>query len=93
MKLRPWSCNWNGLKRLRVSAVPERLKTPPFTMLARERETGRTTEEWLVRGWTTGMHEYVDSVGATLREVVDLDLEEGFVELLRSARATSDKEK
>ena len=37
-----------------------------------------------------GMHEYVSSVGATLREVVDLDLEEGFVELLRSNR---DKEK
>ena len=83
----------NGLKRLRVSAVPDRLKTPPFTMLARDRATGRTTEEWLVRGWTTDMHEYVDSVGATLREVVDLDLEEGFVELLRSARATDDKEK
>jgi hypothetical protein len=25
-------------------------------------------------------------VGATLRDVIDLDLEEGFVELLRSAR-------
>jgi ABC-2 type transport system ATP-binding protein len=76
----------NGLKRLRVTAAPDRLRTPPFTLLARDRENG-ATEEWLVRGWTPGMHEYVTSVGATVREVVDLDLEEGFVELLRSSRA------
>ena len=76
----------NGLKRLRVTAAPDRLRTPPFTLLSRDRENG-ATEEWLVRGWTPGMHEYVTSVGATVREVVDLDLEEGFVELLRSARA------
>ena len=75
----------SGLKRLRVTAVPDRLRTPPFTLLSRERDNG-TTEEWLVRGWRPGMHEYVTSVGATVREVVDLDLEEGFVELLRSAR-------
>lgn len=80
----------NGLKRLRVTAAPDRLRTPPFTLLARERDGG-ATEEWLVRGWTTGMHEYVTSVGATVREVVDLDLEEGFVELLRSSRERGDR--
>jgi hypothetical protein len=32
------------------------------------------------------MTEYFEGVGATLREVVDLDLEEGFVELLRTFR-------
>ncbi len=32
------------------------------------------------------MTQYFDGVGATIREVVDLDLEEGFVELLRSTR-------
>lgn len=77
----------NGLKRLRVTAAPDRLKTPPFTLLSRDRDNG-ATEEWLVRGWAPGMHEYVASVGATVREIVDLDLEEGFVELLRSSRET-----
>jgi ABC-2 type transport system ATP-binding protein len=79
----------NGLKRLRVTAAPDRLRTPPFTLLARDRDNG-ATEEWLVRGWTPGMHEYVTSVGATVREVVDLDLEEGFVELLRTFREPRD---
>jgi hypothetical protein len=32
------------------------------------------------------MRHYFDSAGIDLRDVVDLDLEEGFVELLRSSR-------
>jgi hypothetical protein len=32
------------------------------------------------------MTQYFDGVGATVREVIDLDLEEGFVELLRTFR-------
>lgn len=75
----------NGLKRLRVFAAPGELTSPPFTLLARERNPGNV-EQWLVRGWGPGMHEYLTSVGASVREVVDLDLEEGFVEMLRSAR-------
>jgi hypothetical protein len=43
-------------------------------------------EHWLVRGWVPGMQDYVTSVGASVREVIDLDLEEGFVEMLRSSR-------
>jgi ABC-2 type transport system ATP-binding protein len=75
----------SGLKRLRVTSAPEDLATAPFTLLSRERSNG-AVEQWLVRGWTPGMHEYVTSIGATVREVVDLDLEEGFVEMLRSSR-------
>lgn len=76
----------NGLKRLRVTAAPaELLATAPFTLLSRERNQG-SVEQWLVRGWAPGMQEYLTSVGATVREVVDLDLEEGFVEMLRSSR-------
>ena len=74
----------NGIKRLRVAAAPDNLGTAPFTLLSRERNG--SVEQWLVRGWAPGMHEYLASVGASVREVVDLDLEEGFVELLRSAR-------
>ena len=57
-----------------------------FTILARERLNGAGTETWIVRGWQDPMRHYFDSVGIELRDVVDLDLEEGFVELLRSSR-------
>jgi hypothetical protein len=30
---------------------------------------------------------YFETIGATLQDVIDLDLEDGFVELLRSFRA------
>jgi hypothetical protein len=40
----------------------------------------------LVRGWMPGMQDYLVGTGATVREVIDLDLEEGFVEMLRAAR-------
>jgi ABC-2 type transport system ATP-binding protein len=75
----------NGLKRLRVVAAPDDVASAPFTVLSRERNHGNV-EQWLVRGWAPGMQDYLTSVGASLREVVDLDLEEGFVEMLRSSR-------
>jgi ABC-2 type transport system ATP-binding protein len=75
----------SGIKRLRVVSAPDTLSNAPFTLLARDRNHG-SVEQWLVRGWTPGMGEYLTSIGATVREVVDLDLEEGFVEMLRSAR-------
>ncbi|HEY9228699.1 MAG TPA: ABC transporter ATP-binding protein [Gemmatimonadaceae bacterium] len=75
----------DGIKRLSVANAPERLATTPFTVLARRPYNG-SGEQWLVRGWSNEMSEYFTPNGATLREVVDLDLEEGFVELLRSFR-------
>ena len=75
----------NGVKRLRVSAAPEQLVNPPFTLLSRDR-TENGAEQWIVRGWTDSMNGYLGGAGATLREVVDLDLEEGFVEILRASR-------
>lgn len=75
----------SGLKRLRLVAPPSEMTSPPFTVLSRERNNG-TVEQWLVRGWEPRMQEYLTSVGASVREVVDLDLEEGFVEMLRSSR-------
>jgi len=78
----------SGLKRLRVSGAPDVLSGAPFKLMSRERGNG-AVEHWLVSGWTPAMQEYFGSVGASLREVVDLDLEEGFVEMLRSARRTS----
>ncbi len=77
-----------GLKRLRVADAPAVVEDAPFAVLAREPSAFDTeVESWLVRGWQPPMREYVESTGARLREVVDLDLEEGFVELLRTFRA------
>jgi ABC-2 type transport system ATP-binding protein len=77
----------NGIKRLRVTEAPIELDGLPFTVLSRQHENGAGSgETWIVRGWEQPMRFYFDSVGATLRDVIDLDLEESFVELLRSSR-------
>lgn len=81
----------NGIKRLRVHGAPALLGEAPFVLVAREAGQG-AHETWLVRGWQPPMRQYFDGVGATLREVVDLDLEEGFVELLSAARRSADKQ-
>ncbi len=75
----------DGIKRLSVFNVPETLAAAPFTLLDRKRNNG-SGEQWLVRGWSPDMREYFGGYGVALREVVDLDLEDGFVELLRSFR-------
>ena len=80
----------NGIKRLRVTDAPVALNVVPFTVLSRQRENGAGSgETWIVRGWEPPMRHYFDSVGATLRDVIDLDLEESFVELLRSSRPST----
>ena len=55
-----------------------------LAVLARERNG--STESWVVSGWQSDMTEFFARGTTTLREVNDLDLEEGFVELLRSSR-------
>ena len=78
----------NGIKRLRV--INPELRTPdePFEILGTTSVNGGAPGEmWLVRGWTPEMTAYFDSNGAQLREVVDLDLEDGFVELLQAFRS------
>ncbi len=79
----------NGIKRIRVREAPELADEAPFTLLSRDRTNGPASiETWIVRGWEEPMRDYFDRVGATLRDVIDLDLEESFVELLRSSRPT-----
>lgn len=83
----------NGIKRLRISGAPEALIETPFTLLDRQRDNGfGSIETWIVRGWDPHMRFYIEGVGATVRDVVDLDLEESFVELLRSSRPETEKE-
>ncbi len=77
----------NGMKRLRVVDGPAAVNDAPFVLLAREAGDGVSAgETWVVRDWQPSMSQYFEQVGASLREVVDLDLEEGFVELLRTFR-------
>lgn len=77
----------NGIKRIKVADAPPTPQDTPFTILSREQANGvASVETWVVRGWQDPMRTYFDRQGITLRDVMDLDLEEGFVELLRSSR-------
>jgi len=80
----------NGIKRLRVAGAPECAPDAPFTLVSRPSDNGiGSTETWIVRGWESSMRYYFEGAGATLRDVIDLDLEESFVELLRSSRPST----
>lgn len=81
----------NGIKRLIVASAPADPGSPPFALLGRDRN-GATSETWLVRGWEPEMQGWFDVHGGALQEVMDLDLEEGFVELLRTFRAPREQE-
>ena len=73
-----------GIKRLRVARAPSLIGDTPFVLLLREQTP--YDEIWVVRGWQPPMTQWFEGAGAELKEIVDLDLEEGFVELLRSSR-------
>jgi ABC-2 type transport system ATP-binding protein len=74
-----------GIKRLRVMGTVALLDGAPFVVLARD-TVGVREEHWVVRGWQPQMAAWVTQAGGELRDVMDLDLEESFVELLRTAR-------
>lgn len=77
----------NGNKRIRLSrSAKVQPSGAPFTLMAREQETS-DVETWTVRGWRPEMTGWFDQHGVTMRDVADLDLEDGFVELLRAFRA------
>jgi len=80
----------NGIKRLRVGAgvSDAAAQAAPFLAVSR-RALENGAEEWLVRNWEPSMHSWFVSVGVPLQEVIDLDLEQAFVSLLRAARANS----
>ncbi len=78
----------SGIKRLRVSHAPAVRDAAPFALLSRAALTTQH-EEWVVRGWQPEMREWFQRVGADVREIQDLDLEESFVELLRGARTVT----
>ncbi len=71
----------SGIKRLRVTNVPKSVPTTPFIILNRESMNGGS-ETWTVRGWKADQSAYFDSIGGALVDVMDVDLEDGFVEIL-----------
>jgi ABC-2 type transport system ATP-binding protein len=75
----------NGIKRLHVSGGEALLSDLPFTVLSRA-PAAVGVEQWLVRGWEPDMRGRIEAAGATVADVIDLDLEDGFVEMLRSFR-------
>jgi ABC-2 type transport system ATP-binding protein len=75
----------SGIKRLRIADAPTHTIAAPFGVLARRVGPGRE-EEWVVRDWRQDMTSWFSTGDAALREVIDLDLEESFVETLRAAR-------
>lgn len=83
----------NGIKRLRIQNAPPMMPDAPFVLLSRKPSDGIVKgETWIVRGWQDPMRQYFDGIGAKVRDVIDLDLEEGFVELLRSSRPTNHRD-
>ena len=75
----------HGTKRLVVTGAPAEIGDAPFQLLTRESSNG-SGEQWVVGNWEPTMTGYVESLGASIRDVIDLDLEDGFVELLRGFR-------
>ena len=76
-----------GIKRLRVKEPPSDRMDTPFTILSRRQgDVVSGVETWIVRGWQDPMKQYFQGAGGRLVDVVDLDLEEAFVELLDSSR-------
>ena len=74
-----------GVRRVRVGQGAALPPDAPFTLLGRE-PTPFGWEEWVVRDWAEGAEEWLASRNVPVREVVALDLEEVFVELLRWGR-------
>lgn len=84
----PMAAFKNGIKKVRVMGPPADPEAElPFDLLGRQPAEGITAgETWIVRGWKDDMGSTLTEAGIRIREVIHLDLEEGFVELLRAAR-------
>lgn len=76
------------MRRIRVAGLPQEFDgPPPFQVVSRRHGDGMAAgETWVVRGWEEDMKGFFSRAGGTIKEVTHLDLEDGFVELLSSAR-------
>ena len=84
----PMAAFKNEIKRVRVVNLPVDMPSRmPFVLMGRHPSDGMAAgENWIVKGWEDSMTGFFTESGASVREIVHLDLEEGFVELLRAAR-------
>jgi len=87
----PMSTFRAGIKRLCVGGKMPLSEGAPFVVLARD-QVGAREEHWVVRGWQPDMSSWFSGNGTELRDVMDLDLEESFVELLRTSRGAKENE-
>jgi len=75
-----------GVKRLQVCGLPAGATPPaPATLLSRE-VSAPGMETWTVRAWEPPMAGSIAALGATVLSETDLDLEDGFIALLRAFR-------
>jgi ABC-2 type transport system ATP-binding protein len=74
----------NGIKRIRLDHAPSLIGDTPFLLVSRQQTA--LDQVWVVRGWQPTMVQWFQGAGAEVKEIVDLDLEEGFIEMLRGAR-------
>lgn len=74
----------HGSKRITIRCAPTPGGDCPFVVLARRAADGRET--WTVRGWAPEMTAWFGARGGEIERIEDLDLEDGFVELLRAFR-------
>ena len=76
----------SGVKRIRLTAPPAQDTDAPFVVLSRSVDELALGETWIVRDWQDPMRGWFEGAGARVSDVADLDLEDVFVELLRSSR-------
>lgn len=76
----------SGVKRISIAEPPSRDADAPFVVLSRTVDELALGETWVVRDWQEPMRGWFEGAGASVKDVVDLDLEDVFVELLRSSR-------
>ena len=77
-----------GVKRLQLSGLPAGVAPPaPATLLSRD-VTAPGMETWTVREWEAPMAGLIAALGATVVLETDLDLEDGFIALLRAFRVS-----
>ncbi len=85
----PMNAFKSGIKRIRLGRAPSLAGDTPFVLVSQERSA--LEQVWVVRGWQPTMVQWFEGVGAEVKEIVDLDLEDGFVELLRGARSPQER--
>jgi ABC-2 type transport system ATP-binding protein len=79
----------NGIRRIRLVQPAGVVTDTPFHLHSRRASLGRE-EEWIVQGWRDELRSWFDVNRIEVREIVHLDLEECFVELLGGARTTTE---